>query len=52
MSVACSKLRKVSDIRRAELDFGCGIGRLTRALSPELDECYGVDVSLRMVRLA
>jgi SAM-dependent methyltransferase len=38
--------------RARALDFGCGIGRLTRALSAEFDECYGVDVSPRMVRLA
>jgi SAM-dependent methyltransferase len=38
--------------RARALDFGCGVGRLTRALSPEFDECYGVDVSPRMVRLA
>jgi 2-polyprenyl-3-methyl-5-hydroxy-6-metoxy-1,4-benzoquinol methylase len=38
--------------RARALDFGCGFGRLTRALSPEFDEYYGVDVSSRMVGLA
>jgi SAM-dependent methyltransferase len=34
------------------LDFGCGVGRVTRALAPQFDECYGVDVSGRMISLA
>jgi SAM-dependent methyltransferase len=31
------------------LDFGCGVGRLTRALARRFDECYGVDISAGMV---
>ncbi len=31
------------------LDFGCGVGRLTRALSSRFDECVGVDISSEMV---
>jgi SAM-dependent methyltransferase len=34
------------------LDFGCGIGRVTRALQPFFSECYGVDISSEMVRRA
>lgn len=34
------------------LDFGCGIGRLSRALLPYFGEVYGVDISEEMVRLA
>ena len=38
--------------RLRALDFGCGVGRLTRALSGHFDECVGVDVSAEMVRRA
>jgi trans-aconitate methyltransferase len=31
------------------LDFGCGVGRLTRALAQRFDEAVGVDVSERML---
>ena len=34
------------------LDFGCGVGRLTRALAGYFPECWGVDISPTMVRLA
>jgi SAM-dependent methyltransferase len=34
------------------LDFGCGVGRLTRALSGRFSECVGVDVSAQMVEQA
>ena len=34
------------------LDFGCGVGRLTRALGARFDEAVGVDISEEMVRLA
>lgn len=32
------------------LDFGCGLGRLTRALSRRFDEVVGVDVSATMIK--
>lgn len=35
--------------RRSALDFGCGYGRLTRALSEYFESCVGVDVSGEMV---
>jgi ubiquinone/menaquinone biosynthesis C-methylase UbiE len=34
------------------LDFGCGVGRLTRALSQHFDMCWGVDISPTMIHLA
>jgi ubiquinone/menaquinone biosynthesis C-methylase UbiE len=34
------------------LDFGCGAGRLTRALSKYFRESYGVDISEKMVALS
>ena len=34
------------------LDFGCGVGRLTRALAARFESCVGVDISLRMVDTA
>ncbi|HEV7673612.1 MAG TPA: class I SAM-dependent methyltransferase [Candidatus Angelobacter sp.] len=34
------------------LDFGCGVGRLTRALAEYFPECCGVDISPTMIRLA
>jgi ubiquinone/menaquinone biosynthesis C-methylase UbiE len=34
------------------LDFGCGVGRLTRALALHFCESWGVDISPTMVRLA
>jgi SAM-dependent methyltransferase len=34
---------------RRALDFGCGLGRLTRALSSRFESCVGVDVSSRMI---
>jgi SAM-dependent methyltransferase len=34
------------------LDFGCGIGRLTRALGDYFPECHGLDISAEMVRKA
>ena len=40
------------DSRAPALDFGCGVGRLTRALAGYFPECWGVDISRTMVRLA
>jgi len=34
------------------LDFGCGIGRLTRALSKRFDKTWGADVSPQMIEIA
>ena len=34
------------------LDFGCGVGRLTRAMAEHFPECWGVDISPTMIALA
>jgi ubiquinone/menaquinone biosynthesis C-methylase UbiE len=34
------------------LDFGCGVGRLTRAMAARFPQCWGVDISPTMIRLA
>jgi ubiquinone/menaquinone biosynthesis C-methylase UbiE len=34
------------------IDFGCGIGRLTRALKSHFQVCHGVDISSRMLEMA
>lgn len=38
--------------RDRALDFGCGVGRLTRALASSFGEAVGLDISAEMVRLA
>jgi len=38
--------------RRRAVDFGCGVGRLTRALREHFSEAYGVDISNSMVEAA
>ncbi len=38
--------------RRRALDFGCGVGRLTRALAAHFDSATGVDISEVMVARA
>ena len=40
------------DPASSALDFGCGVGRLTRALNDYFSECWGVDISGTMVRMA
>lgn len=35
---------------RRALDFGCGLGRLSRALSNRFEEVWGLDVSAEMIR--
>lgn len=40
------------DFFGAALDFGCGMGRLTRALADRFNNVTGVDVSPRMIELA
>lgn len=34
------------------LDFGCGVGRLTRPLAAHFQDCWGVDISERMISRA
>ena len=38
--------------KRAALDFGCGVGRLTRALAQHFDRCVGVDIADSMIAKA
>lgn len=38
--------------RERALDFGCGVGRLTRALVKHFGECYGTDISENMIAKA
>jgi ubiquinone/menaquinone biosynthesis C-methylase UbiE len=38
--------------RRHALDFGCGVGRLTRALGTRFDSVLGVDISAGMIEQA
>jgi len=40
------------DGKAPALDFGCGVGRLSRALAEHFTECWGVDISPRMITLA
>lgn len=40
------------DLRAPALDFGCGVGRLTRPLGQRFFECWGVDIAPTMIRLA
>src|SRR5689334_10681138 len=40
------------DGKAPALDFGCGVGRLTRALAEHFAECWGVDISPTMITLA
>ncbi len=40
------------DVNGKLLDFGCGVGRLSRALRSYFGEVYGVDISDEMIRLA
>jgi SAM-dependent methyltransferase len=37
---------------RHAIDFGCGVGRLTRALRAHFAQCHGVDISIRMLEMA
>jgi SAM-dependent methyltransferase len=50
LDVATELGRPVS--RALALDFGCGLGRLTRALSERFERCIGVDVSEKMIGAA
>ncbi|HWX53029.1 MAG TPA: class I SAM-dependent methyltransferase [Verrucomicrobiae bacterium] len=38
--------------RLRAIDFGCGVGRLTRALLNYFPECHGVDISASMLEMA
>jgi SAM-dependent methyltransferase len=38
--------------RGTALDFGCGLGRLTRALAPHFERTYGLDIASTMIKRA
>jgi len=38
--------------RERALDFGCGVGRLTRAVARDFAQCIGVDISEQMITQA
>jgi SAM-dependent methyltransferase len=38
--------------RERALDFGCGVGRVTRVLARSFDECWGIDISGVMIQQA
>lgn len=38
--------------RRVAVDFGCGVGRLTRALAPHFETTYGLDIAPTMIKEA
>ena len=38
--------------RGTALDFGCGLGRLTRALAPHFERTYGLDIASSMIEQA
>jgi ubiquinone/menaquinone biosynthesis C-methylase UbiE len=40
------------DAKTPALDFGCGVGRLTRGMAEHFAECWGVDISPTMITLA
>jgi SAM-dependent methyltransferase len=46
------RLNITIDASSPALDFGCGAGRLTRALAVRFSECWGVDISANMIEKA
>jgi SAM-dependent methyltransferase len=51
LMASASQIGVPRQFRRA-IDFGCGVGRLTRVLSRHFTECHGVDISRSMVEMA
>ena len=52
ISAAMSRLPAFPQEMDRALDFGCGVGRLTRAMSMRFNHCVGVDISEQMIRMA
>jgi SAM-dependent methyltransferase len=55
IAIIFEHLRKIGatlDLTGTFLDFGCGVGRLSRALALKFEHGYGVDISSRMIELA
>ncbi len=47
-----ARMRIAPEYQRRFLDFGCGVGRTSRALIERFDSGIGVDISARMIDLA
>jgi len=45
-------IKSLPQQRRRAIDFGCGVGRLTRALHNYFPECCGIDISRGMLEKA
>lgn len=50
--LAMCKVHNISISFGKLLDFGCGVGRMTRGFSAFFNSCVGIDVSEKMVALA
>jgi SAM-dependent methyltransferase len=50
--LATAKVLNVPTHYRDALDFGCGVGRLSRAIRRQFESCLGVDISPAMIDLA
>lgn len=48
----CLEIHNIEFNKRRALDFGCGVGRLTQALSTNFEQVTGVDISNEMIELA
>ncbi len=51
LDITCAALQ-LPHARRRALDFGCGVGRLSRALAARYESVVGVDISASMVERA
>ncbi len=52
ISAAMSRVPSFPQEKDRALDFGCGVGRLTRAMSMRFNHCVGVDISEQMIAMA
>lgn len=52
ISAAMSRVPAFPQEKDRALDFGCGVGRLTRAMSMRFNHCVGVDISEQMITKA
>lgn len=52
IAAALSRTPPCPRAKHRALDFGCGVGRLTRAMSERFDHCIGVDISEQMITQA
>jgi len=52
ISTALARVPDFPHEKNSALDFGCGVGRLTRAMSMRFNHCVGVDISEQMINQA